>query len=188
MNTTDYNNPAWLARNCEESDPFEMACRVQIERLMVSNAELEQRLQAAKATLEMTAKAGAAHARHAADLEAQLESIGAGGVGPLMPVHTGDADRPTAWLITDRAGRLGGGEWITRSELDIKEALEEGCQIEPLWAEQRSAQWVGLTDEDRQAVFESLPDALDGFLKLWGWPHFAKAIEIKVREKNGWQQ
>lgn len=112
MNTTDYNNPAWLARNCEESDPFEMACRVQIERLMARNAELEQ----------------------------QLEAIGAGGVGPLLPIKRPDhADRPTAWLITDHAGRLGGGEWITSSKLDMKEAREEGCQVEPLWAEQRIA-------------------------------------------------
>ena len=45
-------------------------------------------------------------------------------------------------------------------------------------------QWVGLTDQDRQAVFDSLPDALEGFLKLWGWLHFAKAIESRLREKN----
>ena len=44
--------------------------------------------------------------------------------------------------------------------------------------------WQGLTDEDRQAVFESLPDMLEGFLKTWGWLHFAKAIEAKSREKN----
>lgn len=44
--------------------------------------------------------------------------------------------------------------------------------------------WVGLTDEDRQSVFESLPDMLDGFLNKWGWLHFAKAIEAKLRELN----
>ena len=44
--------------------------------------------------------------------------------------------------------------------------------------------WVGLTDEDRQAAFESLPDMLDGFLNKWGWLHFAKAIETKLKEKN----
>jgi hypothetical protein len=46
-------------------------------------------------------------------------------------------------------------------------------------------QWVGLTDEDRQAAFESIPDMLEGFLKKWGWLHFSKAIEAKLREKNG---
>jgi hypothetical protein len=44
--------------------------------------------------------------------------------------------------------------------------------------------WVGLTDEDRKAAFESLPDMLDGFLKTWGWLHFSKAIEAKLKEKN----
>lgn len=84
MNTTDYNNPAWLAQNCDESDPFEMACRVQIELLMAENETLRSRLLAMHDTMEASARAGAAHARHAADLEAQLESIGAGGVGPLL--------------------------------------------------------------------------------------------------------
>jgi hypothetical protein len=46
--------------------------------------------------------------------------------------------------------------------------------------------WNDLTDEDRQAAFESLPDMLDGFLKLWGWLHFAKAIEHQCKIKNGY--
>ncbi len=45
-------------------------------------------------------------------------------------------------------------------------------------------EWIGLTDADRQAAFESLPDMLDGFLKTWGWLHFANAIEQKCKEKN----
>lgn len=44
--------------------------------------------------------------------------------------------------------------------------------------------WNELTDLDRQQVFESLPDMLNGFLKTWGWVHFAKGIEQKCREKN----
>jgi hypothetical protein len=44
--------------------------------------------------------------------------------------------------------------------------------------------WNDLTDEDRQAAFESLPDMLDGFLKTWGWLHFAKAIEAQVKARN----
>ena len=44
--------------------------------------------------------------------------------------------------------------------------------------------WIDLTDEDRQAAFESLPDMLDGFLKTWGWLHFAKAIEAQVKARN----
>lgn len=45
-------------------------------------------------------------------------------------------------------------------------------------------QWRGLTDEDREDIFNSLPDALEGFLKKWGWLHFSKAVEAKLKEKN----
>lgn len=44
--------------------------------------------------------------------------------------------------------------------------------------------WNALTDEDREAVIASLPGAIDGFLKGWGWQQFAQAIEDKCREKN----
>jgi plasmid stabilization system protein ParE len=53
----------------------------------------------------------------------------------------------------------------------------------PLYPTQKRT-WVGLTDEDRQAAFESMPDMLDGFLKKWGWLHFSKALEAKLKEKN----
>lgn len=49
---------------------------------------------------------------------------------------------------------------------------------------QNDNNWIELTDEDRTRAFESLPDMLDGFLKTWGWLHFAKAIEDICREKN----
>lgn len=45
--------------------------------------------------------------------------------------------------------------------------------------------WVALTDEDRTRAFQSLPDMLEGFMKTWGWRHFAKAVEAICREKNG---
>lgn len=48
--------------------------------------------------------------------------------------------------------------------------------------------WNPLTDEDRQAAFESLPDMLEGFLKKWGWLHFAKEIERRCMEKNAGQE
>jgi hypothetical protein len=40
-----------------------------------------------------------------------------------------------------------------------------------------------MSDKDRQACFESLPDMLDGFLKKWGWLHFAQAVE-QTRDKQ----
>ncbi len=46
------------------------------------------------------------------------------------------------------------------------------------------SEWIDLTDEDRQAAFESLPDMLEGFLKTWGWLHFAKAVEAQVKARN----
>ena len=54
----------------------------------------------------------------------------------------------------------------------------------PVYTTPPQRTWVGLKDEDRQAAFESLPDMLDGFLNKWGWLHFAKAIETKLKEKN----
>lgn len=46
------------------------------------------------------------------------------------------------------------------------------------------AAWNALTDEDRERAMRSMPDMLGGFLKTWGWLHFAKAIEAICREKN----
>ena len=59
----------------------------------------------------------------------------------------------------------------------IREALAEQGEREPV-------AWVPLTDDDRKAAFESLPDALEGFMKKWGWLHFAKEIERRCKEKN----
>ena len=59
----------------------------------------------------------------------------------------------------------------------IREALAEPVKQEPV-------AWVPLTDDDRKAAFESLPDALEGFMKKWGWLHFAKEIERRCKEKN----
>jgi hypothetical protein len=44
--------------------------------------------------------------------------------------------------------------------------------------------WEPLTDDDRTAAFQSLPNMLEGFLKTWGWLHFAKEIELRCKEKN----
>lgn len=44
--------------------------------------------------------------------------------------------------------------------------------------------WVPLTDGDRDRAFQTLPDMLEGFMKKWGWLHYAKAIEAVCREKN----
>lgn len=56
--------------------------------------------------------------------------------------------------------------------------IRQTSQIDP------RRQWVELTDDDRNRAFQSLPDMLEGFLKTWGWLHFANAIEAICREKN----
>ena len=72
--------------------------------------------------------------------------------------------------------RWGDNPYLTIGQL--KAAAQPPLPVQP----QRP--WVGLTDEDRQAAFESMPDMLEGFLKTWGWLHFAKALEQIVKEKN----
>jgi len=64
----------------------------------------------------------------------------------------------------------------------VWEILEMSLNMSHPPAPQR--EWVGLTDEDRKAAFESMPDMLEGFLYKWGWLHFSKAIEAKLKEKN----
>ena len=66
----------------------------------------------------------------------------------------------------------------------LHSSILQGCMCQYSMQEPPQSTWVGLTDEDRQAAFESMPDMLDGFLKTWGWLHFSKAIEAKLKEKN----
>lgn len=55
---TTEQSPEWLIENADHGIAFEVACASALQRLLTENAELQQ----------------------------QLEAIGAGGVGPLMPV------------------------------------------------------------------------------------------------------
>lgn len=54
--TTERHGPEWLIENADHGIAFEVACASALTRLLAANAELQQ----------------------------QLEAIGAGGVGPLM--------------------------------------------------------------------------------------------------------
>ncbi len=100
--------------------------------------------------------------------------------------------RPVAWFVRrnapgwrDNGMRLGpfwkkeeAEEWLndqhTLHELFAAPVPEARTQVT----------WKSLTDEDRLRAFNSMPDMLDGFLKKWGWLHFAKAIELICKEKN----
>ena len=46
-------------------------------------------------------------------------------------------------------------------------------------------EWQGLTDDERKEIFESMPGGLEEFCRTWGWLPFTKAIEAKLKEKNG---
>ena len=82
-----------------------------------------------------------------------------------------EKQEPVAWI--DDEGEF---QWIKK--IDNPEHTAFYTHPQP------KREWVGLTDEDRQAAFESLPDMLDGFLHKWGWLHFSKALEAKLKEKN----
>ena len=81
-------------------------------------------------------------------------------------------------------------EQLTAFALGIEAAAQPSAQaeqapvVQAVQADDFDEHWVPLTDADRQRAFESMPDMLDGFLKTWGWLHFANAIEEICREKN----
>lgn len=84
------------------------------------------------------------------ELESQLEAIGAGGVGPLMP--RGQA----------------------------KQAYDFSVQTESVTTCHQLRQWVGLSESEWLHALDSIPpDEFDGYKS------FARAIEAKLREKNG---
>jgi len=96
--------------------------------------------------------------------------------------HTGE---PVAWMMHNSSG-----DEISITESNLRHHQPAFVQdlwkdSTPLYTTPQQRTWVGLTDEDRQAAFESMPDMLDGFLKKWGWLHFSKALEAKLKEKNG---
>lgn len=96
---------------------------------------------------------------------------------------------PVAWMFQHEETGLTEAVDVQQVEWGFEKNNPRWQKLFPLYIRpQPAARWVGLTDEDRQAVFESLPNALDGFLKLWGWLHFAKAVEAKLREKNAGAQ
>lgn len=41
-----------------------------------------------------------------------------------------------------------------------------------------------ITNERIDAIAESMPGGMEGFLKGWGWQQFARAIEAEVRKED----
>jgi hypothetical protein len=74
------------------------------------------------------------------------------------------------------------GEMVVHA-IKLADAAMESAGF-PDGGKSEAVAWNALTDEDRKAAFESLPDMLEGFLKKWGWLNFAKEIERRCMEKN----
>ena len=86
---------------------------------------------------------------------------------------------PVVWMYQDKSTHE------VRFQKHMRDFVDHGATYEtPLYTTPPQRTWVGLTDEDRQAAFESMPDMLDGFLKTWGWLHFSKALEAKLKQLN----
>lgn len=64
-----------LAKDCDIEDVFERRCRAELIRLDAENELLRTSLLAMYDTLEMTARAGAAHARSATELQAAVKRL-----------------------------------------------------------------------------------------------------------------
>lgn len=64
-----------LAKDCDIEDVFERRCRAELIRLDAENEQLRTSLLAMHDTLEMTARAGAAHARSATELQAAVKRL-----------------------------------------------------------------------------------------------------------------
>lgn len=70
-----------LADQCDLEDTFERMCAAELIRLQTENEEL-------KAKLLNATKSALDHVQRNRDLEAMLEAVGAGGVGPIMAPRT----------------------------------------------------------------------------------------------------
>jgi hypothetical protein len=44
--------------------------------------------------------------------------------------------------------------------------------------------WANLTNEECEAIADTLPGGVRGYLTEWGWLTFARAVEERLRLKN----
>ena len=64
-----------LAKDCDIEDVFERRCRAELIRLDAESEQLRTSLLAMHDTMEMTARAGAAHARSVTELQAAIKRL-----------------------------------------------------------------------------------------------------------------
>jgi hypothetical protein len=92
---------------------------------------------------------------------------------------TQPAQEPVAWMYDWLCeGKLITG-WISHSASEIHKLM--ASNIRPLYTSPPQRTWVGLTDEERDAI----TDKVIGFNSCCGWEDdYAKAIEAKLKERN----
>lgn len=99
------HSPEWLIANADHGVAFERACASALERLLTENANLQQ----------------------------QLEAIGAGGVGPLMPpvAERPGVPMPSRSLVDQVIREI--ARYCNTGEMDDAESLlaELQCSIDP---------------------------------------------------------
>lgn len=57
-------------------------------------------------------------------------------------------------------------------------------EIELLYSEKARKEWSAMTMEEVENIISKLPGGIEGFLKGWGWMHFAREVEKLCQEKN----
>ena len=67
---------------------------------------------------------------------------------------------------------------ISFSDKTVRVAVEINGAIESAITELPQRTWVGLTDEEIETLYNAAPAKRDG------WKAFARAIEVKLKEKN----
>lgn len=157
--TTERHSPEWLIENADHGIAFEVACASALTRLLAENAELQQ----------------------------QLEAIGAGGVGPLIA-----APQPPVERAQQVAARK---DAVFEASIDFIGTLT-GMRPPPIetappeifkpfrdFTEKVCSIFSGapptskpLTDEQIDAIADAMPGGLEGFMKGWGWRQFARAV------------
>ena len=85
---------------------------------------------------------------------------------------------PYAWHYTNNGGasawHMGPSNRLD-ADMDAAKAYPKVHRVTPLYTQPQPPRQP-LTDKHIDAIAESMPGGLDGFLKGWGWRQFARAI------------
>ncbi|MFZ7319719.1 hypothetical protein [Comamonas jiangduensis] len=148
-------------------------------RAAISAAQHQQELAAYRFTVEN-------REARIAELEAELEAVGAGGVQRLAAAP--QAAVPLFWVRLLRDGLYEGP--VHNNSVGGKMLRDEKPgEWHPLYlhaATQPAAQGMeaDLTDEQIDEAFNQMPDGATGFLKSWGYRQFARAV-LAAQAKQG---